>query len=84
MLQRVKKNQQAEGHLVPYQNTVHIRQVLFLIASTYDAPGGSVHIHYLSTTLADYVNIQLGGEQPPFTELSISYLHIYLSIPSGL
>jgi len=65
------------------QNTVHIRQVVFLTASTYDAPGGSVRLRCLSATSADYVNIQFGGEQPPFTELSISYLLINLSIPSA-
>jgi len=63
---------------MPCQSTVHTRQVLFLIASTYDTPGGSVCLHCPSAISTDYVNIQLGGEQPPYTELSIPYSLIYL------
>jgi hypothetical protein len=61
-----------------------MRQVLFLTASTYDTLGRSVRLHCLSATSVDYVNIKLGGEQPPYTKLSISHLLIYLSISSAL
>ena len=63
---------------MPYRSTIRTRQVLFLTASTYDTLGGSVRLHCPSAISTDYVNIQLGGEQPLYTELSIPYSLIYL------
>ena len=58
-----------------------ISHVGVLTAGTHNTPGGSVRLHYSSATSADYVNIPLGGEQPPHTELRFL---THLFIPSVL
>jgi len=73
-----------QKNALPGQSTIHIRHVLFLTASTHDTLGEPLRLHCLSATSADYVNIQLGREQPPYSELSISYLLIYLFLTSAL